>query len=98
MPGGTVILGARESNLPFRLAGMTARVPAPGTTLDAFRAAATDGAELVLLTPECAGDLPAEFLVGVRRKGRPLVVVLPGPAGSQFDVRPQVRRVLGLEP
>jgi vacuolar-type H+-ATPase subunit F/Vma7 len=97
MPGGTVILGPRELNPPFRLAGATARVPAPGAAVDAFRAAEADGADLVLLTPECAAGLPPELLAAARRKGRPLVLVLPGPGASRFDIRPQIRRALGLE-
>ena len=97
MPGGIVVSGTRVQSLPFALCGGRVRTPAEGTAADTFRAAQADGADLVLLAPECAAELPPALLDAARRTGRPLVLVLPGKADGPFDVRPRVRRALGLE-
>ncbi len=97
MPGGVVVIGTRTVNLPFALAGARVRAPAAGGVTEAFKAAQADGTELVLLAPECASELAPSVLESARRAGRPLVLLLPGPAAAQFDIRPGIRRALGLE-
>ncbi|MCX7058305.1 MAG: hypothetical protein NTZ79_14315 [Proteobacteria bacterium] len=97
MAGGVIVIGSRVLNMPFALAGAGVRTAAPGTAMDAFRAAQADGADLVLLSPACAAELPNSVLEVARRTGRPLVLVLPGPGAEQFDVQARVRRALGLE-
>ena len=97
MPDGIVVLGTREWTQPFRLAGLGTRVPPPGRALEALRAAAADGAQLVLLTPACAEEIEPAVLASLRRQGRPLILVLPGQDAARFDIAPQIRRCLGLE-
>jgi vacuolar-type H+-ATPase subunit F/Vma7 len=95
--GGVVVIGRRVVNLPFRLAGASVRTPAAGEAAAALLAAQREGAELVLLAPECAAELPPPLLLAARRAGRPLLLVLPGAGADAFDVAPRVRRALGLE-
>ena len=97
MAGGVVVIGTRVLNLPFSLAGARVRTVGPGAATDALRAAQADGADLVLLSAEHAAALDPAVLDAARRAGRPLVLVLPGPGAEDFDVRPRVRRALGLE-
>ena len=93
-----VYLGDELSAAGWRLAGVEARVVAPGAVAAALEAARAQ-APLVLLSAALAVHLPAATLRAALAATTPLVVVLPDPQGAVEapDLAARVRRQLGLE-
>lgn len=92
-------LGNAHDAAGWRLAGAIATAPMPGTEVQAFRAALS-AAAVVLVATEVARELPAELLEPALAALQPLVLVLPDAAGGAplaSDPAERVRRQLGLE-
>jgi len=80
----------------FRLAGVQACAPEPGTELASLEAAA--GCQAVFITPAVAAQLPCAVLEAAMTASRPLVVLVPEDgAASPLDPAERVRAQLGLE-
>jgi vacuolar-type H+-ATPase subunit F/Vma7 len=96
--GAPVFLGDEAAAAGWRLAGIEARVPAPGSEEDAL-ADAIAGAPLVLLSADLASRLPPAALQAGLRLLSPLVVVVPDLRGRVPlpDVSARMRRQLGIE-
>jgi vacuolar-type H+-ATPase subunit F/Vma7 len=91
-------IGDEATACGYRLAGAETRVPGPAETAEVFRRAVQDGADLVLLSAEVAGELGValdEALAG----SQPLVAVVPDVLGRHQapDVAREVRLALGIE-
>jgi vacuolar-type H+-ATPase subunit F/Vma7 len=91
-------IGDEATACGYRLAGAETRVPGPAETAEVFRRAVQDGADLILLSAEVAGELGValdEALAG----SQPLVAVVPDVLGRHQapDVAREVRLALGIE-
>jgi len=91
-------IGDEATACGYRLAGAETRVPGPAETAEVFRRAIQDGADLILLSAEVAGELGValdEALAG----SQPLVAVVPDVLGRHQapDVAREVRLALGIE-
>ena len=71
-----VFIGDELSASAYRLGGAETHVPLPEETAAVFERACA-GAELVLITTECAGHLPAQELARAQAGLHPLVLVVP---------------------
>lgn len=93
-----VYLGDEVSAAGFRLAGLDARVPAPGTESAAL-AEALASAEVVLVSAAVAARLPATALRTALCAASPLTVIVPDLRhGTAFaDNAARLRRQLGIE-
>lgn len=98
MPLASIFLGDELSAAGYRLAGVDARVPAPGQE-EANLATALKQARLVLVSARCARAIPPAALEAALTLVSPLVMVVPEWDGSvpACDPADRVRRVLGLE-
>ena len=93
----TVFIGDRVSAAGFRLGGATVDIPAPGGEEEAFANALTSS-DLVLVTAELAGRLPAGRLASAQAGHAPLVLVLEDVRGMRQppDIAATLRRQLGM--
>lgn len=93
-------IGDEATAAGYRLAGAETRVPTAGETPDVFRRALADGADLILLSAERAGDLESTELGAALAAEHPLTAVVPDAYGRHAppDVEREVRLALGIEP
>lgn len=96
--GAPAYLGDEVTAAGFRLAGVDARAPAPGTeaaTLDEVRARSP----LVLVSATVAARIPAATLRAALRAAPPITVVVPDlREETEFpDLSARLRRQLGFE-
>jgi vacuolar-type H+-ATPase subunit F/Vma7 len=93
-----VYLGDEVSAAGWRLAGVHAEVPAPGTETAALDAA-RQRAPLVLLSAALAAHIDAASLERAASALAPLVLVVPDPQGRapHPDLARRLRTQLGLE-
>jgi vacuolar-type H+-ATPase subunit F/Vma7 len=93
-------VGDEATAAGYRLAGAETRVPAAGETTDVFRRALTDGADLLLLSAERAGELEPAELGAALLADHPLVAIVPDVLGRHVppDLPRNVRSALGIEP
>lgn len=93
-------IGDEATAAGYRLAGAETRVPTADETPDVFRRAIADGADLVLLSAERAGDLESSELSDALAAVHPLTAVVPDAYGRHAppDVEREVRLALGIEP
>jgi vacuolar-type H+-ATPase subunit F/Vma7 len=99
MTSASVFLGDELSAAGYRLAGVDARVPAPGEEAACLETALKE-ARLVLLSARCARAIAPAVLEPALALCAPLVVVVPDWDGTRLSIEPadKVRRILGLEP
>ena len=90
-------IGDEVSAAGFRLAGVDVHVSTPEQVTELFERL-TGESQLVLITAELAGWLPADLLDRVLRAARPLTLVLPDVRGrvSAPDLSSRLRRELGM--
>ena len=96
--GALVFIGDEVAAAGWRLAGVDARVSAPG--LDAtVLAGALAEAELVLLSAEAAARIPEPQLRAALRRLNPVTVVVPDLRETvpYPDVAARMKRQLGIE-
>jgi len=93
-------IGDEASAAGYRLAGAEVRVPAAQEVPEVFRDARASDAELILLSAQLAGSLPAAELDAALVGTRPLVAIVPDVYGRNPapDVAREVRLALGIEP
>ncbi|MGE0358703.1 MAG: hypothetical protein AB7P08_17505 [Burkholderiales bacterium] len=93
-----VFVGDDVAAAGWRLAGVAARVPAPGGEAEAL-AAAREGAELVLVSAEVAQAIPEAKLRAALRALSPVTLVVPDLRGAAPypDVARRMKRQLGIE-
>jgi vacuolar-type H+-ATPase subunit F/Vma7 len=93
-----IFIGDEVAAAGWRLAGATARVPAPGQEAAAL-ATALEEASLVLLAAPVAARIPEAPLRAALRRVTPVTVVLPDlrEAVPYPDVAARLRRQLGIE-
>ena len=93
-----VFIGDEVTAVGFRLAGASVQVPDRGQVQEVFDRARQE-ADLVLITAEYAGALPAGHLDEALRAIQPLVLVIPDARGnaSPPDMVQRMRAALGLE-
>ena len=98
MSSPSIFLGDELSAAGYRLAGVDARVPAPGDEAACFDRALKE-ASIVLIGSRCASSIAPAALEAALALLSPLVVVIPDWDGTQLASEPanKVRRVLGLE-
>lgn len=98
MPAFSIFLGDEVSAAGYRLAGVDARVPAPGEETACLENALAQ-ARIVMIGARCARALPAAALEAAQALLSPLVIVVPDWDGTQLASSPasKVRRVLGLD-
>jgi vacuolar-type H+-ATPase subunit F/Vma7 len=98
MASSSIFLGDELSAAGFRLAGVDARVPAPGDEAACFERALKE-AHIVLVSLRCAREIPPAALEAAQAQLSPLVMVIPDWDGTPPASEPasKVRRVLGLE-
>ena len=94
---GCAFLGDELTGLGVRLAGVECHQPAPDETVPLFRALC-ERVQLILMTAETAGQIPADLLARVQRAERPLVLVIPDVRlrTTPPDRVSAVRRQLGM--
>jgi vacuolar-type H+-ATPase subunit F/Vma7 len=93
-------IGDEATAAGYRLAGAEVRVPPAAEVTDVFRRARESEAELILLSAQFVGALPAEDLEAALLGSRPLVAIVPDAHGRHAtpDVAREVRLALGIEP
>lgn len=93
-------IGDEATAAGYRLAGAEVRVPSTAEVADAFRRARESEADLILLSAEFAGTLPAEEFEAALLAERPLVAIVADAHGRHAtpDVAREVRLALGIEP
>jgi vacuolar-type H+-ATPase subunit F/Vma7 len=93
-------IGDEATAAGYRLAGAETRVPTAEETPDVFRRAIADGADLVLLSAERAGDLEASELEAALAALHPLTSIVPDAYARHAppNVEREVRLALGIEP
>jgi len=93
-------IGDEATAAGYRLAGAETYVPSVAEVADVFRRAREADADLILLSAQFAGALPAEELEAALLGERPLVTVVPDAHGRHAapDVAREVRLALGIEP
>ena len=93
-----LFIGDEVSAAAFRLAGMTVRVPAEGEEA-ALLEQAGSGAELVLISAECAARIPRATLRQALAAPAPLTLVVPDVRGhlAPPDMAARLRAQLGME-
>ena len=93
-------IGDEATAAGYRLAGAEVRVPAATEVADVFRRARESEADLILLSAQFAGALPAEDFEAALLGNRPLVAIVPDAHGRHAtpDVAREVRLALGIEP
>ena len=92
-----VFIGDEITAAGYRLAGARTLVPETGEVAAALAAAAD--AELVLISVDCAAELPAAELERRLSEAAPLLLVVPAAPRSVLpDAGAEVARVLGIEP
>lgn len=93
-------IGDEATATGYRLAGAEVRVPAAGETAEVYRRAVADGADLVLLSAERAGEMDTAELDAALIALRPLTAIVPDAFGRRAppDVAREVRLALGIEP
>jgi vacuolar-type H+-ATPase subunit F/Vma7 len=93
-----IYLGDEVSAAGYRLAGVDARVPAPGTEVEALAAARRE-APLVLVTTSIAAHIGDAELRRAATALAPLVLVVPDLLGETPlpDLAARLRAQLGLE-
>lgn len=98
MSTSTIFLGDELSAAGFRLAGVDARVPAPGDEASCLEQALKD-AHVVLVGTGCARAIAPAALEAALALLAPLVILVPEWDGTQLAAEParKVRQVLGLE-
>ena len=98
MASPSIFVGDELSAAGYRLAGMDARVPAPGDVAACLEGALEDAA-IVLVSSGCAKMISPAALEAALALLAPLVMVVPDWDGTQLASDPanKVRRVLGLE-
>jgi vacuolar-type H+-ATPase subunit F/Vma7 len=92
-----VFIGDEVTAAGYRLAGLVTEVPAPGTEAERL-AAASAGADLVLITAEVAERVPAVRLARLFAALRPLLLVV-GDACDRVrppDISARLRRQVGV--
>ena len=96
--GALVFLGDEVAAAGWRLAGVEARVVAPGRAAADFADAAR-GAQLVIIGAETAAHVPEAQLRAALRRVSPVTVVVPDlrEAVPYPDVAARLRRQLGIE-
>jgi vacuolar-type H+-ATPase subunit F/Vma7 len=95
-----VYLGDEVTAAGYRLAGAEVYAPNAAEAADAIRQACNGDAELVLVSTELAGALPADELRALQLGEQPLFVLLPAVFGGTpaADLVHEVRGALGIEP
>ncbi len=93
-------IGDEATAAGYRLAGAEVRVPTHAEVAEVFRRACESDADLVLLSAQCAEELPPEMLDAALLGDRPLVAIVPDAHGRHAppDVAREVRLALGIEP
>jgi vacuolar-type H+-ATPase subunit F/Vma7 len=93
-------IGDEATAAGYRLAGAERRIPAAGEAAEVYRRAVADGAELILLSAECAQEIDAAELDAALHAVRPLTAIVPDALGRHAppDVAREVRIALGIEP
>ncbi len=93
-------IGDEATAAGYRLAGAETYVPSAAEVADVFRRAREADADLILLSAQLAGALPAEELETALLGERPLVTIVPDAHGRHAapDVAREVRLALGIEP
>jgi vacuolar-type H+-ATPase subunit F/Vma7 len=93
-------IGDEATAAAYRLAGAETRIPTADETPDVFRRAIADGADLVLLSAERAGDLEPSELAAALAAVHPLTTIVPDSYARRTppDVEREVRLALGIEP
>lgn len=91
-------VGDAVESAAFRLIGARCWAPSPGGETAAVRAALR-AAESVFITAVVAQRLPRAELDAALASGRPLLVIIPAPAGEPCTLDPaeRARAQLGLE-
>lgn len=93
-----VFIGDEITAAGYRLAGARTLVPAAGEVPAALAAAGADSV-LVLISDDCAAELPAADLERRLIAAAPLLLVVPAaPHSSLPDAGAEIGRVLGIEP
>ncbi len=94
-----VYLGDEVTAAGFRLAGAEVYVPAAAEAADAIRQACSGDDELVLVSTELAGALPADELRALQLGEQPLFTLVPAVFGETpaADLVREVRSALGIE-
>jgi vacuolar-type H+-ATPase subunit F/Vma7 len=94
-----IFIGDELSAAGYRLAGALVRVPDPGEEAAALEWAST-AAELVLVSAECAAQIPRKQLDAALSRMSPLVLVVPDACGESRpeDIAASIRRQLGMQP
>jgi vacuolar-type H+-ATPase subunit F/Vma7 len=92
-------IGDEATAAGYRLAGAETRVPATGETPAVFHRALADGADLVLLSAERAGELEPDELEAALLAGQPLIAIVPDVLARHAapDLPRRVRCALGIE-
>ncbi|MFA7270527.1 MAG: hypothetical protein WC073_14405 [Sterolibacterium sp.] len=98
MYSSSIFLGDELSAAGYRLAGVDARVPAPGDEAQCFEKALGE-ARILLLGARCARAIAPAALEAALALLSPLVIVVPEWDGRQVAADPasKVRRALGVE-
>lgn len=93
-----IFIGDEVTAAGYRLAGAHTIVPETGGVAASFGDALRN-AEFVIITAECAAELPAATLDEAVRTADPLVAIVSDVAGRvmPIDVAIDVDRVLGIE-
>ena len=93
-----LFIGDEVTAAAYRLAGLRTRVPDKGTVAEIFEAALDDAA-LVLITANCAAELPTGRIAGAMRLAEPLVLIVPDAANQVAppDLGREVDHVLGID-
>jgi vacuolar-type H+-ATPase subunit F/Vma7 len=96
--GGIVFIGDELTATGFRLTGITTVVPSKGQERGAL-AEARGHADVVILTAECAQQIPPDELDRAILSETPLVAVIPDIRGSAPlpDLARRLRTSLGIE-
>jgi vacuolar-type H+-ATPase subunit F/Vma7 len=94
-----VYIGDEATAAGFRLAGVETVVPDAQDAAATLRRAATDGAEMILLSGAMAALVPLEELEAALARETPLLAVAPDVhgRGTPTDLAHDVRRALGIE-
>jgi vacuolar-type H+-ATPase subunit F/Vma7 len=96
--GALVFIGDEVAAAGWRLAGVDARVSAPGSEATVLAGAAAE-AEVVLLSAEAAARIPEPQLRAALRRLNPVTVVVPDLRETvpYPDVAARMKRQLGIE-
>ncbi len=97
MAAHVIFIGDRVSAAGFRLGGAEVMDPDPGRAVAALEAA-LGSADLVVMTAECASQVPGEVLQRAYSSLHPLFLVVPDVRGRMApdDSVARVRRQLGM--